>query len=628
MSSAAPMQQAKTEALAKTTDRSIQLAPQSDLMGATEHADLRNQASSQRKLQSAANHSQQSHQFKAMQQVAQANARATQLKSISAMMKTPSVQRVEDEEALQAKSIGAPVQREASADASQTPKPNNTGLPDHLKSGIESLSGMSMDHVKVHYNSPQPAQLNAHAYAQGSDIHVAPGQEQHLPHEAWHVVQQAQGRVKPTMQMKTGVPVNDDAGLEAEADVMGTKAFNQPTKLTQRQVQQVMLQSLPARWNESSNVTNSDTKQTLQLKTYQHRTHNNQSMVLQRVTYCGQEYSGELRNLKAFHTKANDDLDKLDEGRDQARDKTMLNVIGNGEEIIESPEELLTLIHPEGKEYQTVLNNEMKVLTPALMEIRELAEGAHRLAPQMKTDTSTESHEYVITNMDKVQDKNKDVMKLVQWKKVEAITPLATISMEKAYASMNAMLEYKDPNFVPSKQQAKKQEKADEVITKGIKTVVDNTETIAKTATEVEPALRNSADEQYLRGKGGAGPKGGEKHLSIGKKTATKPLLENNPEEAKGILWASVWSMGVNKAFIEGGTDESHEFRLISPFPDELGNSLRTGNTEEFIRIARDGTIRNKGLDPWRAYYHLGNDQLTTLGEEIVHLLQHGYVMS
>ena len=69
------------------------------------------------------------------------------------------------------------------------------------------------------------AQLNAHAYAQGNEIHVAPGQEQHLPHEAWHVVQQAQGRVKPTMQMKAGVPVNDDAALEDEADAMGAKAL-------------------------------------------------------------------------------------------------------------------------------------------------------------------------------------------------------------------------------------------------------------------------------------------------------------------------------------------------------------------------------------------------------------------
>ncbi len=104
-------------------------------------------------------------------------------------------------------------------------KANDTGLPDNLKSGVEALSGFSMNDVKVHYNSSQPAQLNALAYAQGTDIHIAPGQEQHLPHEAWHVAQQKQGRVKATMQMKEGVPVNDDTGLEQEADVMGAKAM-------------------------------------------------------------------------------------------------------------------------------------------------------------------------------------------------------------------------------------------------------------------------------------------------------------------------------------------------------------------------------------------------------------------
>lgn len=141
------------------------------------------------------------------------------------------VQRAEDEELLQGKFETAQLAVEEELlqgkfdSAQRVEKPNNTGLPDNLKSGIESLSGMSMDGVKVHYNSNKPAQLNAHAYAQGTDIHVAPGQEQHLPHEAWHVVQQAQGRVKPTMQMKAGVPVNDDAGLESEADVMGAKAL-------------------------------------------------------------------------------------------------------------------------------------------------------------------------------------------------------------------------------------------------------------------------------------------------------------------------------------------------------------------------------------------------------------------
>ena len=104
-------------------------------------------------------------------------------------------------------------------------KKNKTGLLDKLKSGIEKLSGLSMDDVKVHRNSDKPAQLNAHAYTQGTDIHVAPGQEKHLPHEAWHVVQQKQGRVKPTTQMHGKVNVNDDVGLEKEADVMGAKAL-------------------------------------------------------------------------------------------------------------------------------------------------------------------------------------------------------------------------------------------------------------------------------------------------------------------------------------------------------------------------------------------------------------------
>lgn len=104
-------------------------------------------------------------------------------------------------------------------------KENNTGLPDNLKAGVENLSGMSMDDVNVHFNSSQPAQLQAHAYAQGTDIHIAPGQERHLPHEAWHVAQQKQGRVAPTMQLKADVPVNDDAGLEEEANKMGDKAM-------------------------------------------------------------------------------------------------------------------------------------------------------------------------------------------------------------------------------------------------------------------------------------------------------------------------------------------------------------------------------------------------------------------
>tara|TARA_A100000164_G_scaffold82602_1_gene70390 strand:- start:195 stop:1829 length:1635 start_codon:yes stop_codon:yes gene_type:complete len=134
------------------------------------------------------------------------------------------VQKVTDEEEVQMKT------------SSTQEKENKTGLPDNLKLGVENLSGISLDDVNVHTNSDQPAQMQAHAFAQGSDIHVAPGQEKHLAHEAWHVVQQKQGRVKPTRQMKDDTPVNDDKNLEIEADQMGAKALkidNNDTSSTQ-----------------------------------------------------------------------------------------------------------------------------------------------------------------------------------------------------------------------------------------------------------------------------------------------------------------------------------------------------------------------------------------------------------
>lgn len=86
-------------------------------------------------------------------------------------------------------------------------------LPDGLKTGLERLSGLSMDDVRVHRHSPRPGNVGALAYTHGADIHLAPGQEQHLAHEAWHAVQQKQGRAS----------VDDDPALEREADEMAPR---------------------------------------------------------------------------------------------------------------------------------------------------------------------------------------------------------------------------------------------------------------------------------------------------------------------------------------------------------------------------------------------------------------------
>ena len=125
----------------------------------------------------------------------------------------------EDDAAVQRQEAAAAPAEPGTARGAASP----AALPDGLRRGVESLSGLSLDDVRVHYDSPAPARVGALAYAQGTDIHLATGQEEHLPHEAWHVAQQKQGRVQATLHV-AGTPVNDDAALEREADVMGKRA--------------------------------------------------------------------------------------------------------------------------------------------------------------------------------------------------------------------------------------------------------------------------------------------------------------------------------------------------------------------------------------------------------------------
>ena len=106
---------------------------------------------------------------------------------------------------------------------SANPTQERGGLPATLRAGIEALSGLDMSGVRVHRSSSKPAQVNAAAYAQGNDIHLGSGQDRHLAHEAWHIVQQRQGRVTPTLKVG-GIDVNDEPALEREADIMGARA--------------------------------------------------------------------------------------------------------------------------------------------------------------------------------------------------------------------------------------------------------------------------------------------------------------------------------------------------------------------------------------------------------------------
>ncbi|MEZ4452217.1 MAG: DUF4157 domain-containing protein [Nannocystaceae bacterium] len=105
-------------------------------------------------------------------------------------------------------------------------------LPERLLESIRSLSGHDLSDVLVHRGSSRPEGVGALAYADRSQIHLGPGQEQHLGHEAWHVVQQREGRVRATGHVSSigaggearRVAINEEPALEREADAMGARA--------------------------------------------------------------------------------------------------------------------------------------------------------------------------------------------------------------------------------------------------------------------------------------------------------------------------------------------------------------------------------------------------------------------
>lgn len=108
--------------------------------------------------------------------------------------------------------------------APQRPAERSGELDSAVRARTEARAGVPLGDVRVHYNSPAPRVLGAGAYAFGDEIHLGPGQEEHLPHEAWHLAQQRRGDVTPTGRSADGRPLNGDPRLEHEADAMAHAA--------------------------------------------------------------------------------------------------------------------------------------------------------------------------------------------------------------------------------------------------------------------------------------------------------------------------------------------------------------------------------------------------------------------
>lgn len=113
-----------------------------------------------------------------------------------------------------------------------TPETSSVELPKDVQSKMENSFGHDFSDVKLHKDSSQAQDVNAKAYAQGNEIHFAPGEynpssksgQELIGHELTHVVQQKKGKVGQGEIHGSGMEINQDKALEQEADTLGKLA--------------------------------------------------------------------------------------------------------------------------------------------------------------------------------------------------------------------------------------------------------------------------------------------------------------------------------------------------------------------------------------------------------------------
>lgn len=146
-------------------------------------------------------------------------------------MKINPIQKMGEEEEEEMQMKAGPFQLKKQSTIQRSSAGGGNNLPEGVQSKMEGAMQTDFSNVNIHSNSSKATDVGALAYTQGNDIHFAPGQynptssagQELIGHELAHVVQQREGRVQPTTQIG-GMPVNDDKGLESEADRLGRKA--------------------------------------------------------------------------------------------------------------------------------------------------------------------------------------------------------------------------------------------------------------------------------------------------------------------------------------------------------------------------------------------------------------------
>lgn len=93
-----------------------------------------------------------------------------------------------------------------------------------MRQKFETAFEYDLSGVRAHHNPDRPEEIGAEAYTRSAYIDLAPGLEQHLPHETGHVIQQMQGIVHANASAG-GEPFNNSSVPEAQAGRLGVIAI-------------------------------------------------------------------------------------------------------------------------------------------------------------------------------------------------------------------------------------------------------------------------------------------------------------------------------------------------------------------------------------------------------------------
>jgi hypothetical protein len=357
--------------------------------------------------------------------------------------------------------------------------------------------------------------------------------------------------------------------------------------------------------------------------------------IIQRVTYKTVVYRPDVVDDQArFFEEA-----KRDMGANWApgRSEEYIKEIGLSDAVIGDADSLSTAEKSRWKDFDKAVNTDLDLLAGVDAAIAQQATTLEGLIPQLKiSDKSGE----VSAALGLIQDAIEQVPKKWSIEKLTGLNRIDTLFTE--YLKLRPWI------AVPDDLLARRREAAQGPLKKGAQknlVKLENSEKIRKDklesrvlelqlapavaelrniAAKVKEKIRSSAAEQYARGNTG--------HVSI-KSSMTKnklylgeiettKALRSVGQKGKGVLWASPWSPGVNKAFLEGGVASGSVYKLKTALPPQLKLLAQSGDGARFKDAVKNKTTK----DFWPFWNSLENPpRFTIYTEELVYLMEKGY---